>query len=100
MTRLDSPARTARPAPRVMGRRDATLLLALAAPAVSLLPALTTGLRGSAPAVSFPHGYPVTLVATLAVTAAACALGTCIARRAALIIIPLGLACWSGWGWA
>ena len=71
------------------------MLLALTAPAVSLLPALTTGPRGSGPAVSFPHGYAVTLIATVAVTAAACALGGFISRRAGLMTIPFGLGLWA-----
>ena len=35
--------------------------LALAAPATSLLPALTTGLRGTGTAISFPHGLVTAL---------------------------------------
>jgi hypothetical protein len=96
MTRLDSRARlTQAPSVRVVAGACAALLLALAAPALSLLPALTTGLRGSAPAVSFPHGYAVTLIATVAVTAAACALGGFISHRAGLVTIPLGLGLWA-----
>lgn len=100
MTRLDSGPdsrlRSTRAAPvRVVAGACAALLLALAAPAVSLLPALTTGLRGSAPAVSFPHGYAVMLIATVAVTAAACALGGFISGRAGLVTIPLGLGLWA-----
>jgi len=37
------------------------LALALAAPATSLLPALTTGLRGTGTAISFPHGFVTAL---------------------------------------
>ena len=96
MTRLDSRARLTQAAPvRAVAGACAALLLALAAPALSLLPALTTGLRGSAPAVSFPHGYAVTLIATVAVTAAACALGGFISHRAGLVTIPLGLGLWA-----
>ena len=35
--------------------------LALAAPATSRLPALTTGLRGTGTAISFPHGFVTAL---------------------------------------
>jgi hypothetical protein len=47
----------ARPAARLAAWRPlrASLALALAAPATSLLPALTTGLRGTA--ISFPPGF-------------------------------------------
>lgn len=71
------------------------LLLALAAPALSLLPAFVTGLHGSGQLATFPHGFAVTLIVTLAVTAAACALGGLIAKRAGLIAIPLGLVWWA-----
>jgi len=70
------------------------LVLALAGPAVSLLPALMTGVRGTGAAIAFPHGFPVALLVTAAVTAAACAAGAWLARRAALAAIPLGLAPW------
>jgi hypothetical protein len=96
MTKVDSPPRSALAArPQDIARAGAALLLALAAPAVSLLPWLTTGLRGSGAAVSFPHGFAVTLITTLVVTAAACALGGLIAKRAALVAIPLGLVWWA-----
>jgi len=76
MTRTDPQPRAAQATHTpAMAARAAALLLALAAPAVSLLPALTTGLHGSGAAVSFPHGLAVTLITTVAVTAAACALG-------------------------
>ena len=68
------------------------LVLALAAPAVSLLPALMTGVHGTGAAISFPHGFAVALLVTAAVTAAACAAGAWLARRAGLAAIPLGLA--------
>jgi hypothetical protein len=96
MTRIDSPTRSARAAhPQAIAARGAALVLVLAAPAVSVLPALTTGLHGSGQAVSFPHGLAVTLIAAAAVTAAACALGAVIAGRAALAAISLGLALWA-----
>jgi hypothetical protein len=96
MTRTDSrtpPASVIRP--RTIAGACAALLLALAAPAVSLLPPLTTGLHGAGEAVAFPHGLAVTLIVTLAVTVAACALGGFIAKRAGLIAIPLGLVWWA-----
>ena len=80
--------------PRTLARAAVAVLLALAAPAVSFLPALTTNIHGSGAAVSFPHGYPVMLAVTVAVTAVACALGALVARRAALAAISLGLAPW------
>ena len=70
-------------------------LLALAAPAVSFLPAMTTNIHGSGAAVTFPHGYAVMLVVTVAVTAVACTLGALIAGRAGLVAIPIGLAVWA-----
>jgi hypothetical protein len=70
------------------------LVLALAGPAVSLLPAFMTGVRGTGTAISFPHGFAVALLVTAAVTAAACAACAWLARRAALAAIPLGLALW------
>jgi hypothetical protein len=61
------------------------LVPALAAPAVSLLPALMTGVRGTGAAISFPHGFTASLLVTGAVTA-----GAWLARRAALAAIPSG----------
>ena len=53
----------ARPAARLAAwrrlRAPLALVLALAAPATSLLPALTTGLRGTA--MSFPPGFVTTI---------------------------------------
>ncbi len=49
----------ARPAARRAAWRPLRAPLALAAPATSLLPALTTGLRGTA--ISFPHGFVTAL---------------------------------------
>ena len=82
-------------APDTLARAAVATVLALAAPAVSFLPALTTNIHGSGAAVTFPHGYAVMLVVTVAVTAAACALGALIAGRAALVAIPIGLALWA-----
>lgn len=76
MTHIDSRTRAApTPIPRTLARAGVATLLALAAPAVSFLPALTTNIRGSGAAVSFPHGYTVMLVVTIVVTAVACAVG-------------------------
>ena len=95
MTDLDTGSRpvTSRTARRWWSAGTA-LVLALAGPAVSLLPALMTGVRGTGSAISFPHGFAVALLVTAAVTAAACAAGAWLARRAALAAIPLGLALW------
>ena len=81
---------------RTLARAGAAVLLALAGPAVSFLPALTTNIHGSGAAVTFPNGYPLMLAVTVAVTALACALGAFVARRAALVAIPLGLAPFAG----
>ena len=50
-----------RPAARLPPRAPLGLALALAALATSLLPALTTGLRGTGTAISFPHGFVTAL---------------------------------------
>ena len=93
MTHVDTPPRATRAsAPGTLARAAAATLLALAAPAVSFLPALTTDIHGSGAAVRFPHGYAVMLIVTVAVTAVACALGALIAGRAGLVAITLGLA--------
>jgi hypothetical protein len=96
MTAVDSRTRAApTPTSKTLVRAGIATLLALAGPAVSFLPALTTNVRGSGATVSFPHGYAVMLVVTIVVTAVACALGGLIARRAGLVAIPLGLAWWA-----
>ena len=96
MTNVETRTRAARTtAPRTLAAAAVAMLLALAAPAVSFLPALTTSIHGSGAAVTFPHGYPVMLIITIAVTAVACALGALIAGRAGLVAIPLGLAPWA-----
>ena len=77
-----------------LARGGVAALLALAAPAVSFLPSLTTNVHGSGASVTFPHGYPLMLAVTIAVTAVACVLGALLAHRAALLAIPLGLALW------
>lgn len=96
MTYVDTRTRATRTSTAsTLARAALATLLALAAPAVSFLPALTTNIHGSGAAVTFPHGYAVMLTATLVVTAAACALGALIAGRAGLVAIPLGLALWA-----
>jgi hypothetical protein len=101
MTYVDSRTRATRTStPSTLARAALATLLALAAPAVSFLPAFTTNIHGSGAKVTFPHGYAVMLIATLVVTAAACALGALIAGRAALVAIPLGLALWAIIGFA
>jgi len=101
MTHVDTRTRDARGAtlPR-LARATAATLLALAGPAVSFLPALTTNIHGSGAAVTFPHGYTVTLVVTILVTAIACALGALIAGRAGLIAMSLALGLWAVIGFA
>jgi hypothetical protein len=78
-------------------RAFVAFLLALAAPAVALLPALATGFSNPGnkhDLIAFPHGFAVLLIVTLAVTAAACALAGYLGRRAALFAIPLALFWW------
>jgi hypothetical protein len=76
-------------------RRWAAILLTLGAPLVSISGALTTGLRGTSPAVSFPPGYGVTMAATVAATTLAAVLAALIARRDALVAIPVSLGIWA-----
>jgi hypothetical protein len=80
--------------PDTLARAAVATVLALAAPAVSFLPAFTTNIHGSGASVTFPHGYAVMLLVTVVVTAVACAVGALIAGRAAIVAIPLGLALW------
>ena len=95
MTNVDTTTRaTGTSAPGTLARAAVATLLALAAPAVSFLPALTTDIHGSGAAVRFPHGYAVMLIVTVVVTAVACALGALIAGRAGLVAISLGLGLW------
>jgi ABC-type dipeptide/oligopeptide/nickel transport system permease subunit len=95
VTNVDTTTRaTGTSAPSTLARAAVATLLALAAPAISFLPALTTDIHGSGAAVRFPHGYAVMLIVTVAVTAGACALGALIAGRAGLVAISLGLAVW------
>jgi uncharacterized Tic20 family protein len=96
MTDVDTRTRATRtPTLNTLARAAGALLLALAGPAVSFLPALTTNIHGSGAAVRFPHGYTVMLVVTIVVTAIACALGAIIAGRAGLVAIAIGLAVWA-----
>jgi hypothetical protein len=76
-------------------RRSAVILLTLAAPAVAISGELTTGLHDTAPAVGFPHGYRVTLAATVAAATQAAVLAALIARRDALMAIPVSLGIWA-----
>ena len=73
---------------------SAAVALCLAGPAVSSAGVLTTGLSGTAAAVSFPPAYGVTLVATAAATILAAVLAALIARRDALVAIPAALGLW------
>jgi len=82
-------------APDMLARAAVATVLALAAPAVSFLPALTTNIHGSGAAVTFPHGYAVTLLVTVVVTSVACAAGALIAGRAVLVAISIGLTVWA-----
>ena len=77
----------------VLARVTVATLLVLAAPAVSFL--LTAGIPGSGASVEFPHGYAVTLIVTVLVTAAASALGARLAGRAGLAAIRVVLAWWA-----
>jgi hypothetical protein len=101
MTHVDTRTRDTRGAGlNTLARVAAATLLALAGPAVSFLPALTTNVHGSGAAVTFPHGSTVTLVVTIVVTAIACALGALIAGRAGLIAMSLALGLWAVIGFA
>jgi len=96
MQHLESaPLRSAHPLFARWIRGTAAVLATLAAPAVSTSGALTTGLNGTSPAVSFPPGYGVSLVATVAVTTLAAALAALIAGRDALVAIPISLGFWA-----
>ena len=96
MTHVDTRTRATRTStPGTLARAAVATLLALAAPAVSFLPALTTNIHGSGAAVTFPHGYAVMLIVTVAVTAVACAVGALIAGRAGLVGITIGFAFWA-----
>ena len=91
-------AAATRPARAPLGRwirGTAAVLLTLAAPALSTSGALTTGLHGTSPAVGYPAGYGVALAATVAATTLAAALAALIARRDALIAIPVSLGMWA-----
>jgi hypothetical protein len=90
----ESAARSAHPSFAPWMRRSAAILLTLAAPLIAISGALTTGLNGTAPAVSFPPGYGVTLTATVAATTLAAVLAALIARRDALVAIPVSLGLW------
>jgi hypothetical protein len=95
MQYLESAAsRTAHPLVARWIRSSAAVVLTLAAPAVSTWGALTTGLKGTSPAVMFPAGYWVALAATIAVTTLAAALAALIAGRDALVAIPVSLGLW------
>jgi len=101
MTNVDTRIRASdTPTRNTMAGAAAAMLLALAAPAVSFLPALTTDIHGSGAAVRFPHGFAVMLLVTVAVTVVACAVGALLARRAGLAAIPIGLALWAVIGFA
>jgi hypothetical protein len=96
MTHLDTGTRASRTStPGTIARAALATLLALAAPAISFLPALTTNIHGSGAAVTFPHGYTVMLIVTVAGTAVACAVGALIAGRAALVGITIALVFWA-----
>ena len=75
-------------------RTSAAVLLTLAAPAISTSGALTTGLKGTSPAVMFPPGYAMTFVATVAASTLSAVLAALIARRDALVAIPVSLGLW------
>jgi len=100
MTNVDTRIRASDTPTRNTMAGAAAMLLALAAPAVSFLPALTTDIHGSGAAVRFPHGFAVMLLVTVAVTVVACAVGALLARRAGLAAIPIGLALWAVIGFA
>jgi len=75
-------------------RVTAAIALCLAGPAASFAGVLTTGLSGTAAAVTFPPGYGVTMAATAAATILAAVLAALIAGRDALVTIPAALGVW------
>lgn len=77
----------------VFARVTVATLLALAAPAVSLL--LTNGISGSGASIRFPAGYPVTLIVTILVTVIASAVAARISGRAGFTAIRCVLAWWA-----
>jgi hypothetical protein len=79
----------------VFARATVATLLVLAAPAVSLLPGLTTGISGSGASVKFPPGYTEMLIITVLVTVAASALGAWIAGHAGFAPMRFVLAWWA-----
>jgi len=85
---------------QTLARAGIATLLALAAPAISFLPALTTDIHGSGANVTFPHGYPLMITVTIVATVIACVAGALLAGRSALLAIPLGLALWVVIGFA
>ena len=96
MTDVETTTRATRTsAPSTLARAAIATLLALAGPAVSFLPALTTDIHGSGAAVRFPHGYATMLIVTVVVTAVACALGALIAGRAGLVAMSFALGLWA-----
>jgi hypothetical protein len=96
MTNVDTTTQATRTsAPGTFARAAVATLLALAGPAVSFLPALTTDIHGSGAAVRFPHGYATMLIVTVVVTAVACALGALIAGRASLVAMSFALGLWA-----
>jgi hypothetical protein len=72
------------------------------APAVSFLPAFTTGSHGTGATIAFPQQYVVMFAVTVTATVVACALGALIAGRAGLLTVPAGLGLWmvTGFGMA
>jgi hypothetical protein len=96
MTDVDTRTRATRTSTLgTIARAALGTLVALAGPAVSFLPALTTNIHGSGAAVTFPDGYTVMLIVTIVVTAVACAVGALIAGRAGLVAITIGLCVWA-----
>jgi hypothetical protein len=75
------------------GRVTVAALLALAAPAIAFL--LTDGISGSGASMTFPAGYPATVIITVLVTVLASALGAHIAGRAGFAAIRFALAWWA-----
>jgi len=75
-------------------RLTTAMALCLAGPAASFAGVLTTGLSGTAAAVTFPPGYGVTMAATTAATTLAAVLAALIAWRDALVTIPAALGAW------
>ena len=96
---MQHPESAGLPPPRALFARGirgtAAVLITLLAPAISMSGTVTTGLNGTSPAVRFPPGFGVSPAAAIAATTVAAVLAALIARRDALIAIPVSPGPWA-----